>query len=84
MVHTANAAEEIYTGKHVELVVTQGASTEISTLHYKTGKVTSFTLTFTGDLTAQCATRCTRNTTRQTSTLSLANTKTIHRYSQFS
>ena len=26
--HTANCAEEIYTGKHVELIVAQGASTE--------------------------------------------------------
>jgi hypothetical protein len=27
-VHTANDAEEIYTGKHVELIVAQGASTK--------------------------------------------------------
>jgi len=26
--HTSNGAEEIYTGKHVELTVAQGASTE--------------------------------------------------------
>ena len=26
--HTANDAEQIYTGKHVELIVAQGASTE--------------------------------------------------------
>ena len=28
--HTANDTEEIYTGKHVELIVAQGASTETS------------------------------------------------------
>jgi hypothetical protein len=32
--HTANDAEEIYTGKHVELIVAQGASTE--TAHFIT------------------------------------------------
>jgi hypothetical protein len=26
--HTSNDAEEIYTGKHMELIVAQGASTE--------------------------------------------------------
>jgi hypothetical protein len=32
--HTSNYAEQIYTGKHVELIVTQGASTE--TAHFIT------------------------------------------------
>jgi len=32
--HTANDGEEIYTGKHVELIVAQGASTE--TAHFIT------------------------------------------------
>jgi len=32
--HNANDAEEIYTGKHVELIVAQGASTE--TAHFIT------------------------------------------------
>jgi TusA-related sulfurtransferase len=32
--HTSNEAEEIYTGKHVELIVTQDASTE--TAHFIT------------------------------------------------
>jgi hypothetical protein len=32
--HTSNDAEEIYTGKHVELIVGQGASTE--TAHFIT------------------------------------------------
>jgi hypothetical protein len=30
MLHSANGAEEIYTGEHVELIVAQGASTETS------------------------------------------------------
>ena len=72
--HTANDAEEIYTGKHVELIVVWAASTETA---HKTGKLPSYTLTFTLDLTAHCATRCTRNTTRQPSTLRLAQTNTI-------
>jgi len=57
--HTANDAEQIYTGKHVELIVAQGGIHRNSTLHYKTGKLPSphFTLTFTGALTAHCATR---------------------------
>jgi hypothetical protein len=32
--HTSNDAEDIYIGKHVELIVAQGASTEMS--HYIT------------------------------------------------
>jgi hypothetical protein len=76
--HSAIDAKVIYTGKHVELNVAQGIHRN-STLHYKTGKLPSFTLTFTRDLTAHCAARCTTNTTRQTSTLSLAHTKTVKR-----
>jgi len=52
--NTSNDAEEIYTGKHVGIH-------RNSTHHYKTGKLPSFILTFTGDLTAHCATRHTRN-----------------------
>ena len=37
------------------------------TLHYKTGKLPSFTQTCTVDPTARCAARGTRNTTRKTS-----------------
>jgi hypothetical protein len=61
----------------VELNVAEGANHRNSTLHYKIGKLPSFTLTFTGDLTAHCATRLTRNTTRQTSMLCLAHTNTV-------
>jgi len=74
--HTANDAKEIYTGKHVELIVAKEVSTQ--TAHFITKQENySFTLTFTGDLTANCATRCTRNTTRKTSTLGLAHTNTV-------
>jgi len=38
--HTANDAEEIYTGKHVELIVAQGASTE--TAHFITKRKITF------------------------------------------
>jgi hypothetical protein len=69
--HTAND-EQMYKGKHVELIVSQGGINGNSILHFKTGKLPSSTMTFTGDLTARCATRPTRNTTRLTSTLTLA------------
>ena len=70
--YTANEPKEIHTGKHVELTVAHGASTE--TGHF----ITKHYITFTGDLTAYCATRRTRNATWQTSnTLTLAHTNTI-------
>ena len=68
--HTANGAEEIYRGKHVELIVAQGASTERA--HFITNRENYLlSQTFTVDLTAHCATRRTTNTTTQTSMLSL-------------
>jgi hypothetical protein len=36
--HTPNDAEEIYTGKHVELIVVLGASTETAHFITKQGK----------------------------------------------
>ena len=70
--YTANYPKETYTGKHVELTVAQGASTE--TAHF----ITKHYITFTGDLMAYCATRHTRNATWQTSTtLNSAHTNTI-------
>jgi len=58
--HTSSVAEEIYTGKQVELIVAQLGIHRNSTLHYKTGKLPSFTLTFTVYLTAHCATGVTQ------------------------
>jgi hypothetical protein len=46
-----------------EVIVAQGAST--GTAHFITGKLPSFELSFTGNLTAHCATRLTINTTWQ-------------------
>jgi hypothetical protein len=68
--HTSNDAEE---NLHRKIYVTSFSTVciqEHCTLHYKTGKLPSFTLTFTGDMTAHCA-------TRQTSTLNLAHTNTV-------
>ena len=74
--HTANDAEEIYAGKHVELIVAQGVSTE--TAHFITKQENYLiSLTFTVDLTAHCATRRTRNTDKQTSILNLAHKNTV-------
>jgi len=65
--NSSDDAEEIYTGKYVETNCSTEGIHRNSTLHYNTGKLSSFTLTFTVDLTAHCATRQTRNTTRHTS-----------------
>ena len=65
--NSSDDAEEIYTGKHVGTNCSTVGIHRNSTHHYKTGKLSCFTLTFTVDLTAHCATRQTRDTTRQTS-----------------
>ena len=65
---------------HTKICVTNigtGFKQRNSTIHYKTIKQPSFTVTFTGDLTAHCATRLTRNTSNQTSKLTVAHTNTI-------
>jgi hypothetical protein len=62
--HTSNEEQEIYTGKHVELIVAQGASSETAYVISKQEKLPSSTMTFTGDLTAHWRSR---NTTRLTS-----------------
>jgi len=42
--HTSDDDQEIYTGKQVELIVSEGGIHRNSTLHYKTGKLPSFAL----------------------------------------
>ena len=64
--HTPNEAEELYTGKRGTNCSTGGIHRN-STLHYKTGRLPSFTPTFTVDPTAHRAAWGTRNTTRKTS-----------------
>ena len=73
---TSNYVEEKYTGKCGTNCST-GIINRSSTLHYKMGKLPSFTIKFTGDLTAHCTKKLNRNTTKQNSTLTLAHTNTV-------